>query len=178
MHNSIRGAKSDLQVLLPKAATLQITPHIASVTVNTVVMTPLLFKLIIHLATIDSKAMPKVLCKNLQTLDSYMTTFGSNINKFHLYFYTNYNQLVGRGEHVDDHSHCFGMGTRCVLTVHSGSTWSPRRKISLKDETTSRTSTMKDSSRWLPTSTTSSRSLGSREQSHWKKRKLWPSLQN
>ena len=31
-----------------------------------------------------------------------MTTCGFDIDKFHLYFYTNYNQLVGRGEHIDD----------------------------------------------------------------------------
>ena len=46
--------------------------------------------------------MSKVLHKNLQTLDSYMTTCGSNIDKFHLYFYTNYNQFVGRGELFDN----------------------------------------------------------------------------
>ena len=91
-----------LQATLTKATSLQITPHIASVTINSVVMAPLLFKLILHLATIFSKATSKVLCNNLQTLDSYMTTCGSDINMFHLYFYTNYNQLVGRGEHIDD----------------------------------------------------------------------------
>ena len=46
--------------------------------------------------------MSKVVRKNLQTLYSYMNKSGSNIDEFHLYFYTNYNQLVGRGEHVDD----------------------------------------------------------------------------
>ena len=55
----------------------------------------LLFKLIIHLATIDSKATSKVLCNNLQTIDSFMTTCTSDIKKFHLHFSTNYSQLVG-----------------------------------------------------------------------------------
>ena len=91
-----------LQATLTKATSLQITPHIPSVTINSVVIAALLFSLIINLATIDSKAMYKVLRKNLCTLDSYMTTCGSNIDKFHLYFYTNCKQLVGRGEYVYD----------------------------------------------------------------------------
>ena len=106
-----------LQASLTKAAALQIMTHLAFIIVDFVMMVPLLFKLIIHLGTIDSKATSKELCKDLQTLDSYMTTYGSDIDKFYLYFYINYNQLVGQGEHMDKPLSLLLDGTRFVRTV-------------------------------------------------------------
>ena len=113
-----------LQAKLTKAASLQITPHIALVSINSVVMAPLLFKFIICLATIDSKAMYKVLDKP----DSYMTTCGSDINTFYLYYYTSHNWLEEENMLIT-HSHYFEMVTRCAPAVLSGSTWKPRKKI-------------------------------------------------
>ena len=54
--------------IITKAAALQIMPHLASVTVDLVVMAPLPFKLFICLATINSKATFKVLQKTFKPM--------------------------------------------------------------------------------------------------------------
>ncbi len=66
---------------------------------------PLLYKTIMRLATIDSKATSAVLRDNLYNLDAKMVQLNSNILEFHLYFSTNYNQLLGHGEAVDSPVH-------------------------------------------------------------------------
>ncbi len=67
--------------------------------------TQLLYKTIMHLATIDSKATSAVLRDNLYNLDAKTVQLNSNILEFHFYFSTNYNQLLGRGEAVDSPFH-------------------------------------------------------------------------
>ena len=65
-------------------------------------MAPLLFKLIVHLVTSDSKITSKTPCKNLNLLDTFAAKVAYDVDKIHLYFYSSYNQLVRRGETIDD----------------------------------------------------------------------------
>jgi hypothetical protein len=69
---------------------------------NNEVYAPLLFKTIMRLATIDSKATANFLRESLNNCDSYMVKCSSDINQFNLFFTTTYTQLLGRGESVDD----------------------------------------------------------------------------
>ena len=64
--------------------------------------TSLLFKTVMRLAIIDNKATTKNLRANLKELDAYMVACKLDITKFHIYFDTNYTQLVARGKTVDD----------------------------------------------------------------------------
>ena len=127
-NNSRRSAQNNaimvkcLKTSLTKAAPLQKMPHLSSVTVGLVVMSPLLFKLIIHLATIDSKATSKVIHKNLQTLDSYMTTCALDIdNSTYTFTLVTISCLVMKNMFTTPF-HCSGMDTRFALTALSGST--------------------------------------------------------
>ena len=65
---------------------------------NNEVYAPLLFKTIMRLATIDSKATTNFLRESLNNCDSYMVKCSSDINQFNLFFTTTYTQLLGRGE--------------------------------------------------------------------------------
>jgi hypothetical protein len=64
--------------------------------------TPLMYKIIIRLATINSVATTQTLHDNLQSLGTFAATVSSNINKVHSKFNKNYSQLIARGAIVDD----------------------------------------------------------------------------
>jgi hypothetical protein len=63
---------------------------------------PLMYKNIMHLATIDSVATTQTLSNNLQSLGLYTATVSGNINKVHNEFDKNYSQLIARGTTIDD----------------------------------------------------------------------------
>jgi hypothetical protein len=64
--------------------------------------TPLMYKIIMRLATIDSIATTQILRDNLQSLGVYAATVSGNINKVHNECDKNYSQLIARDETIDD----------------------------------------------------------------------------
>jgi hypothetical protein len=64
--------------------------------------TPLMYKIIMRLVTINSVATTQTLRDNLQSLGTYAATVSGNINKVHNEFNKNYSQLIARGATVDD----------------------------------------------------------------------------
>jgi hypothetical protein len=63
---------------------------------------PLLFKLLMQKAIIDTRATSSLLRENLSSLDTYMATIKSNIEEFNEYVKQNYEGLLARGERCDD----------------------------------------------------------------------------
>ena len=63
---------------------------------------PLMYKIIMHLATIDSVATTQTLRDNLQNLGVFAVTVKGDIDKINAEFDTNYSQLIARGATVDD----------------------------------------------------------------------------
>ncbi len=63
---------------------------------------PLMYKIIMGLATIDSVATTQTLRNNLQSLRTYAATVSGDIDKVHSKFDKNYSQLIARGATVND----------------------------------------------------------------------------
>ncbi len=63
---------------------------------------PLMYKIIMRLATIDSVATTQTLHDNLQLLGVYAAIVSGNIDKVHNEFNKNYSQLIARGATVDN----------------------------------------------------------------------------
>ncbi len=63
---------------------------------------PLMYKIIMRLATIDSVAITQMLRNTLQLLGMFAATLGGNIKKNYSKFDENYSQLIARGATVDD----------------------------------------------------------------------------
>jgi hypothetical protein len=61
--------------------------------------TPLMYKIIMHLATIDSVATTQMLRDNLQSLGTYAATVSSDV---HSKFNKNYSQMITRGTTIND----------------------------------------------------------------------------
>ncbi len=70
-----------------------------------VVHAPLLFKTIMRITIISNIAAAAVLRCNLHYLDAEMVKLHSDLPKFHFYFHTNYDQLIGHGETLDNPIH-------------------------------------------------------------------------
>jgi hypothetical protein len=66
---------------------------------------PLMYKIIMRLATIDSVATTQMLRDNLQSLGMYVATVSGDIDKVHSKFNKNYSQLIARGATVQPHWH-------------------------------------------------------------------------
>ncbi len=64
--------------------------------------TPLMYKIIMHLATIDSITTTQTLRDNLQLLEVYAATVSGAIDKVHNKFDKNYSLLIARGATVND----------------------------------------------------------------------------
>ncbi len=63
---------------------------------------PLMYKIIMRLATINSVETIEALCSNLNNLPIYATSVNSNINLINSYFDVNYSQILTRGSTIDD----------------------------------------------------------------------------
>jgi hypothetical protein len=63
---------------------------------------PLMYKVIMRLATIDSVATTQTLRDNLQNLSVFAATVSGDINKINTEFNKNYSQILARGATVDD----------------------------------------------------------------------------
>ncbi len=71
-------------------------------TFNSVKYAPLMYKIIMHLATIDSVATTQTLRDNLQNLGIFAVTVKGDIDKINAEFDTNYSQLLAQGATLDD----------------------------------------------------------------------------
>ena len=71
-------------------------------TFNGVEYAPLMYKIIMRLATIDSVATTQTLRDNLQNLGMFAVTVQGDIDKINAEFDTNYSQLLARGATLDD----------------------------------------------------------------------------
>lgn len=88
---------------LTEDAKRRLSVHRASYTFDGEVYAPLLFKIIMKLATVDSKATTEKLRDQLNHLDVYAASKCDNdLEKLHEFFDVNYTQLIGRGESIDD----------------------------------------------------------------------------
>jgi hypothetical protein len=74
----------------------------SSYTFDGVGSTPLMYKIIMHLATIDSVATAQTLRNNLQLLGVHAATVNGNIDNLHNKFDKNYSQLIARGATIDN----------------------------------------------------------------------------
>jgi hypothetical protein len=63
---------------------------------------PLMYKIIMRLATIDSVATTQMLRNNLQSLGMFAAKVSNDIDKIHSEFDKNYSQLIARGATVED----------------------------------------------------------------------------
>ena len=81
---------------LTEDAKRRLSVHRSSYTFNGEVYAPLLFKIIMKLATINSKATTKKLHEQLNNLDVYASSKCDNdLEKLHKFFDVNYSQLIG-----------------------------------------------------------------------------------
>jgi hypothetical protein len=105
--------------------------------------TPLMYKIIMSFATINSVTTIQTLRNNLQSLGVYAATVNGDINKVHNEFDKNYSQLIAGVATVDDpicilfeaylvvpsatSRHTFAVNTRIILMVNLPS--SPTRPL-------------------------------------------------
>jgi hypothetical protein len=87
---------------------------------------PLMYKIIMRLATINSIATTQMLCDNLQWLGTFAAMVSGNINKVCSKFDKNYSQLIARGAnvltlwfHATTSSRTSANSMRITLTVNS-----------------------------------------------------------
>jgi polysaccharide deacetylase 2 family uncharacterized protein YibQ len=87
---------------LTEEAIARLHPYRNEYTINNKICAPLLYKVIMRQATIDSKATSEALRQNLNELASYAPTVGGDVDMINSRFDENYTQLIARGETVDD----------------------------------------------------------------------------
>jgi hypothetical protein len=103
------GAKQNITMMsicLAKLLTADVQARLLTYwnkyTFDGVKYTPLMYKIIMRLATIDSVATTQTLHDNLQSLGTYAATVSSASNKVHSEFDKNYSQMIARGATVND----------------------------------------------------------------------------
>jgi hypothetical protein len=83
-------------------AKAKLLAHRSDFTFDGVKYVPLMYKVIMRLATMDSVATTQTLRDNLQNLGTFAATVKGEIDKIHTEFDKNYSQLLSRGASVDD----------------------------------------------------------------------------
>jgi hypothetical protein len=92
-----------LAKLLTADAQTRLLTYQNDYTFDGVEYTPLMYKVIMGLATIDSVATTQTLSNNLQSLEVYYAaTVSGNIDKVHNKFDKKYSQLIARGGTIDN----------------------------------------------------------------------------
>jgi hypothetical protein len=91
-----------LRKLLTADAQARLLTYRNEYTFDGVEYAPLMYKIIIRLATINSITTTQTLRNNLQLLGIYAATVSGNIDKVHNKFDKNYSQLIARGVTIDD----------------------------------------------------------------------------
>jgi hypothetical protein len=87
---------------LTASAKASLLTYRSEYTFDGVEYSPLIYKVIMHLATIDSVATTRTLRDNLQNLGVFAVTVKGIINKVNMKFDTNYSQLLARGATLND----------------------------------------------------------------------------
>ncbi len=64
--------------------------------------TPLMYKIVMRLATINSVATTQTLLDNLQSLGTFAAMVSGNVDKVSSKFNKNYSQLIARGATIDN----------------------------------------------------------------------------
>ncbi len=91
-----------LSKLLTSNAQARLLTYRNEFTFDGVEYPPLMYKVIMRLATIDTVATTQTLHNNLHSLGVFTATVHGNINKIHGEFDRNYSQLTARGATIDD----------------------------------------------------------------------------
>jgi len=91
-----------LNKLLMASAKASLLTYHNEYTFDGVEYAPLMYKIIMRLATIDSVATTQTLRDNLQNLGVFAVTVKGDIDKINAEFDTNYSQLIARGATLDD----------------------------------------------------------------------------
>jgi hypothetical protein len=91
-----------LAKLLTADVQARLLTHRNEYTFDGVEYAPLMYKIIMRLATINSVATTQTLCNNLQLLGVYAATVSGNINKVHNESDKNYSQLIAMVVTLDD----------------------------------------------------------------------------
>jgi hypothetical protein len=91
-----------LEKLLTADAQARLLIYRNKYTFDGVEYAPLMYKIIIRLATINSVATTQTLSNNPQLLGVYAATVSSDIDKVHNKLKQNYSQLIARGATIDD----------------------------------------------------------------------------
>ncbi len=85
---------------LTDEAKCRLTAHYHEFASNKVIHAPLLFKVVMILVTVDSRATTSVLQKNLYNLNHQRVKLDNDIPDFNQHFINNYEQLIGHGESI------------------------------------------------------------------------------
>jgi hypothetical protein len=118
--NDTRQAQNNAQLYhciqntLTKEGQLKILAERDKYHINHVPCGPLLFKLLMQKAIIDTRATASLFRDNLSSLDTYIVTVNSNITDFNDYVKRNYEGLRARGERCDDIMTNLFKGYRCA----------------------------------------------------------------
>jgi hypothetical protein len=91
-----------LKKSLTVAALARLEPYQSQYLFDGVEYGPLMYKIIMRLATIDSVATTEALCANLNNLPIYAASVNGDIDLINSYFDVNYSQILARGSTVDD----------------------------------------------------------------------------
>ncbi len=91
-----------LSKTLTADAKAKLLAHRSNFTFDSVKYTPLMYKVIMRLTTMDSIATTQSLRDNLQNLGTFAATVKGDVDKIHAEFDKNYSQLLSRGALVDD----------------------------------------------------------------------------
>jgi hypothetical protein len=91
-----------LKKSLTVAALAHLEPYQSQYLFDGVEYGPLMYKIIMRLATIDSVVTTKTLHANLNNLHIYAASVNGDIDLINSYFNVNYSQILARGSTVDD----------------------------------------------------------------------------
>jgi hypothetical protein len=103
---------------LTPTALARLEPYQAQYTFDGVEYGPLMYKIIMRLATIDSVATTETLQKNLDALPSYAATVNGDVDLINSYFDANYSQILAV-------AHPLTIPSQSCLTVTSPSRTTP-----------------------------------------------------
>ena len=84
---------------------------------------PILFKLLMQKAIIDTHLTTNYFCENLSSLDTYMATINSDIVEFNKYVKFNHDGLVASGEGCDDLMVTCSKNMLQLAMITSSGTW-------------------------------------------------------
>jgi hypothetical protein len=91
-----------LKKSLTVAALTRLEPYQSQYLFDGVEYRPLMYKIIMRLAMINSVTTTETLCTNLNNLPIYAASVNGNIDLINSYFEVNYSQILAQGSTIDD----------------------------------------------------------------------------